>query len=81
MAWKTTRRFIDGDRLVATKGADAATLTDKFRLYDDDGNCYFEGIATKDTDFAPLDDYGIAFGCTEIRYWEKFQGQWSWRTL
>lgn len=41
-----------------------------FRLYDGDGNIYFQGLCTTfDSDpFAPLDEYGIDYGCTEIRY-------------
>jgi len=39
----------------------------QFRLLDDDDNIYFQGI-TNDTDFAPLDDFGVAFGCTSLHY-------------
>lgn len=49
-----------------------------FRLYDDDGNKYYEGVYVgEDEDmFAPLDDFGGPnAGCTEIRYLEN--GEWS----
>lgn len=50
-------------------------MTEKFRLLDDDGNIYCEGIATPDEDFGPLDDYGMgALGCTEIQY--RVDGKW-----
>jgi len=46
----------------------------RFRMYDDDGEMYYEGIATPDDGedgFAPLDDFGTPnAGCTEIRYLE-----------
>lgn len=54
----------------------------KFRMYDDDGELYYEGRiltqADDETLFAPLDDYGTPnAGCTEIRY---LNGR-EWRTL
>ena len=39
-----------------------------FRLLDDDGEVYFYGNSNDDSSFDPLDDYGSAFGCTEIQY-------------
>jgi hypothetical protein len=42
-----------------------------FKMYDDDGELYFEGLSTNDSSFAPLDDFGIAFGCTAIHYRTK----------
>lgn len=43
----------------------------KLRLYDGDGILYFEGISKVSQTFEPLDDFGEAYGCTEIRYLEK----------
>ncbi len=42
-----------------------------FRLYGDDGNFYFQGLCTtfESDPFAPMDEYGVDFGCTEVRYW------------
>lgn len=47
----------------------------KFRMYDDDGELYYEGYSN-DSDsekaFEPLDHFGMPnAGCTEIRYWEQ----------
>lgn len=46
----------------------------RFSLYDDDGQCYAEGVIYGDYDgFEPLDDYGMpALGCTAI----KIDGEW-----
>ena len=46
----------------------------KFSLYDDDGNCYAEGLIFGEYDgFEPLDDYGMpSLGCTAI----KIDGEW-----
>lgn len=60
---------------------DKSTLTEKFRMYDDDGVLYFEGLsddATSQAAFAPLDDFGQPdSGCTEIRYYDKQTGQFE----
>lgn len=49
-----------------------------FRLLDDDGEVYYEGLSTdcdSDRAFDPLDDYGTPnAGCTEIQY--KRGGAW-----
>ena len=48
-----------------------------FRMLDDDGEVYYEGLATPDTDFEPLDDFGMPdSGCTEIQYKNK-DGEWE----
>ena len=49
-----------------------AVLNQPFRLLDDDGVVYYEGLSD-DSDseaaFAPLDDYGMPnAGCTSIQY-------------
>ncbi len=43
----------------------------KFRLLDGDGNVYFEGLATKNDSFDPLDFLGNEFGCTDLQYFEN----------
>ena len=52
-----------------------------FRLLDDDGEVYAEGLYVGDDSedsFAPLDDWGMpAWGCTEIQY---KRGE-AWETL
>lgn len=54
----------------------------KFRMYDDDGELYYEGRILTQSDgdelFGPLEDYGTPnAGATEIRY---LHGR-EWRTL
>lgn len=51
----------------------------KFRLYDDDGILYAEGLqitkGDEESEFAPLDDYGTPnWGCTELR--QYIDGNW-----
>ena len=46
----------------------------EYRLLDDDGIVYFEGfLITDDSEslFAPLDNHGEAYGCTEIQVRNK----------
>jgi hypothetical protein len=43
----------------------------KFRLLDGDRNIYFEGLATKNDSFEPLDFLGSEFGCTDLQYFEN----------
>ena len=53
---------------------------ERFKMYDDDGNLYFEGMLSANPDldgFEPLDEFGITFGCTEIRYLNKATGKWE----
>lgn len=78
----TGPRFIDpeiGARLTRGEGR-------KFRMYDDDGELYYEGrIITNDDggseiDFCPLDDFGMPnSGCTRIDYLGS-DGK-TWETL
>jgi hypothetical protein len=43
-------------------------LTKTFRMYDDDGNLYYEGRSMEEG-FEPLDDFGMPnAGCTRIDY-------------
>ena len=46
----------------------------RFSMYDDDGECYYEGMIYGDYDgFEPLDDFGSPnAGCTSI----KINGEW-----
>lgn len=43
----------------------------KFRLLDNDRNIYFEGIASRNDSFEPLDFLGNEFGCTDLQYFEN----------
>lgn len=52
-----------------------------FRMKDDDGELYYEGMIVADPgseeDFAPLDDFGMPnAGCTSIEYRGK-NGEWE----
>jgi len=43
-----------------------------FKMYDDDGNLYYDGMSSHPDVFAPLDDFGMPnAGCTEIHYRNK----------
>jgi len=54
----------------------AAKLSYRFRLLDDDGEIYYEGLSDNDSDFSPLDDFGEPdAGCTEIQYFNA--GIWE----
>ncbi len=54
---------------------DPNSLPIKFRMYDDDGNLYYEGRMTE-ADFEPLDDFGRPdAGCTELRFLNN--NQWE----
>ena len=46
----------------------------RFSMYDDDGNCYYEGMIYGDFDgFEPLEDFGMPnAGCTAM----KLDGEW-----
>lgn len=52
----------------------------RFRVCDDDGIWYFKGIATTNNDeraFQPLEEVGMAYGCTYIEYWNNEKGKWE----
>jgi len=46
----------------------------KFKLLDDDNITYFKGLMS-DYNFAPLDNFGIHYGCTTLQYFEN--GEWK----
>jgi hypothetical protein len=92
-AWVITVDKLDSGASVGVSGPGGATddqlaLAAKgrvFRLRDDDGIVYFHGRIWNDPitgegsedDFGPLEDYGEAFGCTEIQY----RTGTTWETL
>lgn len=43
-----------------------------FRVLDDDNVTYFWGVSSSDESFAPLDMIGVAYGCTQIKYKNKY---------
>ena len=75
--WTITNDLIDAGKKVGTASCDfdeakTALLRHRFRLLDDDGEIYYEGLSD-DCDsqraFAPLDDFGLGYaGCSEIHY-------------
>jgi hypothetical protein len=50
-----------------------------FRLFDDDGNLYYEGRVFGDYEgFEPLDDFGTPnAGCTRIEYKNPLTDEWE----
>jgi len=53
---------------------------ERFRMFDDDGHLYYEGllIGANASGFEPLDDFGTPnAGCTEIRYPNPKTGAWD----
>ncbi len=94
MPWKVTKSFIedsswkfdgfDGSSTpVDVQSCDyvedeLGLLVRLFRMYDDDGCLYYEGITDDFETFEPLDDYGTPnAGCTEIRYLNEETKEWE----
>ncbi len=51
-------------------------LPHRFKMYDDDGELYYEGLSSDKDVFNPLDDFGMPnAGCTEIKY--LTDGKWE----
>lgn len=63
---KNTKEFIESEK--RKKGND---YNFAFKLLDADGIVYFRGLSNKKWTFEPLDDFGISYGCTEIKYWSE----------
>ena len=81
--WIITKDKISKGKRVGTKSANYDQLsfdvlcTVLFRMRDDDGHVYYEGKATPDCEFEPLDDFGMPNdGCTEIQY-KNEKGEWE----
>jgi hypothetical protein len=81
--WIITHDFLSDGKCVGVCSRDYvvenhASLTERFRLRDGDGEAYFEGIsddAETEAAFAPLDDFGEGYaGCAAIDYWVR--GVW-----
>ena len=82
MAFLITKNIIDGDNSYvgdAFWNLWVDNLTEKqrasmlipFRLLDDDGDVYFEGLTNNSSSFAPLDHFGSGYGCTDIQFFEN----------
>ena len=70
--WKITKVHLDDckDEVGVCDGDSAITTNSaRFSMYDDDDNCYYEGmIYGKYDGFEPLDDFGMPnAGCTYIK--------------
>lgn len=58
----------DAQRMCSSNYKNGTPLPHRFSLFDDDGECYYQGRTDDDSSFAPLDDFGQQYaGCTEIR--------------
>jgi hypothetical protein len=72
--WKITKDVIDFGEANGVTSNDYQKDTElpvRFKMYDDDGELYFEG-RMETPDFHPLDDFGMpGYGCTEIKYSEN----------
>jgi hypothetical protein len=61
---------------------DEVEFTQKFKLYDDDDNLYFEVVATEapddspEDDFIPLDWAMGNYGCTYCEWYDNTQKTW-----
>lgn len=88
-AWEITKDhlFRPGDELIGgrndegTQGPRLGDMTiprtHRFRMYDDDGELYYEGLCAK-VSFAPLDDFGKPnAGCTRIDYLNPQTQKWE----
>ena len=84
--WTITNDLVYDGKKVGTSScnydeAKAALLQHRFRLLDDDGEIYYEGLSDNcdsQRAFAPLDDFGQGYaGCTEIHYFTDG----AWRQL
>lgn len=86
-SWVITRDFLNendvgvcgpsdvgvcGPRDCEMSPGDIRSKGNKFRMYDDDGELYYEGYICGDySGLEPLDDFGMPnAGCTEIRYFK-----------
>lgn len=88
--WKITHDYLAGEiggissvgvGSIGIETVGEATLTERFKLYDDDGVLYFAGISDDSTSqnaFDPLDDFAQPdSGCTEIRYLNRATGKYE----
>lgn len=67
------------DPLVSERLFCQPTNCARWRMRDDDGELYYEGLIYGEyTGFEPLDDYGRPnAGCTTIEYWSAVAKKWA----
>lgn len=88
-SWEITRDhlFRPGDKVLGMRdeygvmgpreGNHSLPRPHRFRMYDDDGELYYEGLAAR-VSFAPLDDFGTPnAGCTRIDYFNPETQTWE----
>lgn len=77
--WIIDKDIIEHGETDGTKCAgydEAMKMPVKFKMYDDDGNLYFEG-RMQEHDFHPLDEFGMpSYGCTYIET-KRDDGTWE----
>ena len=83
--WKITKDHLEADdenSAIGKEGPhnlnpDIQESATEFRMYDDDGTLYYQGMIFGDfTGFEPLDDFGMPnAGCTEIKQ-KSATGHW-----
>ncbi len=80
--WKITKDHIcngDDDNIKSSNFKEDVKLPFEFKMYDDDGELYYEGKTNYNYTFAPLDDFGMPnAGCTDIKY--IYDGN-KWKSL
>lgn len=75
-----TDKFIPAVDVHSCEPFDREWCIYKFRLLDDNNVVYFEGYCDTNDDeeaFEPLDDFGDAFGCTKIEYYDPEKNIWE----
>ncbi|MAG28119.1 hypothetical protein CMI47_21545 [Candidatus Pacearchaeota archaeon] len=79
--WIITNDIIDKGKsngLILTDGrGEKQRMEHRFRMLDGDGEVYFEGLIDDDSNFAPLDVWGINYGCTSMQFWNYDTQQWD----
>lgn len=74
-SWTITKDIINDGECTGETSGNVEKCKFKFRLLDDDEEVYFEGLSGNSSSFSPLDGFGVAFGCTDIQYFEN--GKWE----
>jgi hypothetical protein len=65
----------DKERIEKDLALKSETYKYPFRLYDDDGELYYEGLSVQNESFEPLDEEQPNSGVTEIHYLNN--GKWE----
>ena len=76
--WKITKNYQEETLYTSSNFKEDVELKHKFKIYDDDGELYCEGLSDDDCSFDPLDDYGMpSLGATEIHYLNPKTGHYD----